>query len=329
LNVASWARLDQKEEYRVRSAAWPEREKEPIDPANVSWEPQSSLEDEQDPKTPQLPNWCGSAVFFVQKAGQAVLELNIVSDPSEEWTVADETGSRSLLTAEEWRSAESPVRIELPWLDVRPPTELVVQIKGQMGDAHWPVEVRTFADLPPPQELRDLSLEQLLEILTSALPLHRCLQNLWRQNSDETSPEKVAIALDPLRRFSRDTHLLERTRRFSLAMAGMRRRLESPIPSEEYLQWRLHGPVGISKIATAILREAGSDGEKAFLLGELGFELSQIHPKSEVGFLPKKRIQDAIREMVTDFEKQAEPLLAATESSLQEYVRSAFRKARA
>jgi hypothetical protein len=112
-------------------------------------------------------------------------------------------------------------------------------------------------------------------------------------------------------------------------MAGMRRRLESPIPSEEYLQWRLHGPVGISRVAAAILREAGSDGEKAFLLGELGFELSQIHPKSDVGFLPKKRIQDAICEMVIDFEKQAEPLLAATEPSLQEYVRSAFRKARA
>jgi hypothetical protein len=190
------------------------------------------------------------------------------------------------------------------------------------------VEVRAFSDLPPPQELRDLTLEQLLEILTSALPLHRCLQKIWRQNSDEAAPSEPAVVLDPLRRFSRSTHLLERTRRFSLAMTGMRERLESPIPSEEYLQWRLHGPVGVTKVAAAILKEAGSDGEKAFLLGELALELSQVQPKTEPGFLAKKKIQEAIRVIVADFEKQAAPLLMATETGLQDYVRSALKKAR-
>jgi hypothetical protein len=328
LNVASWARLDNRDEFDPRNAAWPEHHSELIDPDEVDWEPYANLEDDNDPAAPLLPNWCGSAVYFLKSDGQSALELNIGENPPTEWCILDGTSTRPLLTADDWRSAASPSRVELPWAGDRPPTELVVRVAGLPGEARWPVEVRSFADLPPPQELRDLTLEQLLHILTSALPLHRCLQKMWRQNSDEAAPVVPAVTLDPLRRFQRDTHLLERTRRFSLAMTGMRQRLESPIPSEEYLQWRLHGPVGVAKVAAAILKEAGSDGEKAFLLGELALELSQIQPKSETGCLPRKRIQDAIGALVLDFEKQAEPLLTSTEVGLHNYVRSALKKAR-
>jgi hypothetical protein len=86
--------------------------------------------------------------------------------------------------------------------------------------------------------------------------------------------------------------------------------------------------VGVTKVAAAILKEAGSDGEKAFLLGELALELSQVQPKTEPGFLAKKKIQEAIGVIVADFEKQAAPLLIATETGLQNYVRSALKKAR-
>ena len=328
LNVASWSRVDNRDEYLGRGAAWPEREKEKIDPESVSWEPAPGLEDEANLLAAPLPDWCGSAVYLIQPGGQAAIELNFLGSPPPEWTILDETGAQPLLTAEAWRAALSPSRNNISWPDARPPTELVVRVAGRPGEACWPVEVRAFSDLPPPQELRDLTLEQLLEILTSALPLHRCLQKIWRQNSDEAAPSEPAVALDPLRRFSRSTHLLERTRRFSLAMTGMRERLESPIPSEEYLQWRLHGPVGVTKVAAAILKEAGSDGEKAFLLGELAFELSQVQPKTERGFLAKKKIQEAISVIVANFEKQAAPLLMATETGLQAYVRSALKKAR-
>ncbi len=330
LNVASWTRMDNRDEVRARKAAWPEVEGENIDVTEVSWEPAPPAEDETDPAAPLLPDWCGSAVFLVLAGGQAILELTFTGCPPTEWTILDQTGTTALLTAEEWRSRGSGAQIQLSWSEARPPTELLVRSPGVVGEAHWPVEVRAFSDLPPPQELRDLSLEQLLAILTSALPLHRCLQKMLRQNSDEASPTEPAAVLDPLKRFAQDKekHLLERTRRFSLAMAGMRQRLENPIPSEEYLQWRLFGPVGVTKVAAAILKEAGSDGEKAFLLGELALELSQVQPKSEPGFLAKKKIQDAIVELVVDFEKQAAPLLAATETGLQKYVRSAFTKAR-
>lgn len=328
LNVASWSRVDNEDELSARRAAWPGRENEKIDPENVSWEAAPGLEDEADPQAALLPAWCGSAVFFILPGGQAVLELNLIGNPPLAWTILDETGTRPLLTAVAWRAATSASQVQISWADARPPTELVVRVSGQPGEACWPVEVRAFTDLPPPQELRDLTLEQLLDILTSALPLHRCLQKIWRQNSDEPSTPAPTVVLDPLRRFSRTTHLLERTRRFSLAMTGMRHRLESPIPSEEYLQWRLHGPVGVTKVAAAILKEAGSDGEKAFLLGELALELAQVQPKSEPGFLTKKKIQEAIATIVADFEKQAAPLLAGTETTLQGYVRSALRKAR-
>ena len=327
LNVASWSRRDNRDEYTRHCAAWPECENGQLDPENVSWMPQPNLEDEGDQEILSLPDWCGSAVFFTQKHGQAALELNINGQPPPEWTILDETGTRSLLSAETWRAGSSPARTIIQWPDPRPPTELLVRVPEQRNEARWPVEVRSFTDLPPPLELRDLTLAQLLEILTSALPLHRCLQKMWRQDSDEPAPSVPMIALDPLQRFSRDTHLLERTRRFSLAMTGMKQRLECPIPSAEYLEWRLSGPVGAAKVAAAILKEAGSNGEKAFLLGELALELSRVQPRAEPGCLSRKAIKAAIRILITDFERQAKPYLAGTETTMKAYVRSALRKA--
>jgi hypothetical protein len=325
LNVASWARVGG-QEYELRDAAWPEHEDDPLDPEAVNWQPEASLEDEPDPLAPRLPDWCGSAVYFVRAGGGAALELNFIGIVPGAWTITHETDGQPLLTAEEWRTAGSLARVEIAWKDARPPTELLVKVDAG-PEASWPVEVRAFSDLPPPQELRDLTLEQLLEILTSALPLHRCLRKLWRRNDDELSAPPRAATLDPLNRFGRENHLLERTRRFSLAMTGVRKRLESPMPSEEYLQWRLHGPIGVSKVAAAILKEAKSDGEKAFLIGELALELSRLEPKSEPGYLSKNRIRQAIGSLVIEFERQAAPLLATTESSLQDYVRTALRRA--
>ena len=151
---------------------------------------------------------------------------------------------------------------------------------------------------------------------------------MWRQSGDDSAGSVPAIATDPLRRYTRDTHLLERTRRFSLAMTGMRGRLEGPIPSEEYLQWRLYGPIGVAKVAEAILKEAGSDGEKAFLLGELALELSQVVPRNDAGCLPRKSVQEAIHTLVTAFGNRAEPLLRASDGSLRAYVGDALKKAR-
>lgn len=328
LNIASWGRLDNSHELKARNAAWPEREAKALDPDAVKWEPLVSLEDEANPESPVLPDWCGSAVYYLREDDRGALELTLGNVPPAQWTVLDSSGSKVMLDGNAWLAMGAPTQVQLLWTEIRPPTELIVRIGGINGEAKWPVEVRSFTDLPPPQELQDLSLDQLLEILTSSLPLHRCLQKLWRSDRGEADVTTPTIALDPLRRFSRDAHLLERTRRFSLAMAGLRRRLEAPIPSDEYLQWRLYGPIGVAKIATAIVREASSDGERAFLLGELAIELSQVQPRNDTGCIPRKRVVDALNGLITDFEKQATPLLAGTDATLREYVTTALRKAR-
>ncbi len=329
LNVTSWAKQDEDAECRRRNAAWPRRDDDhPIEPAKDSWQPLPALEDEGEGSLAILPRWCGSAVYFLATGGRAALELNFVGDVPLEWSIHDESGNRILLDHAGWCSAKSPSKIEIAWPESRPPTEILIRMPELPAEVHWPVEVRAFADLPPPQELRDLTLEQLLEILTSALPLHRCLQKLARRESAESDARSPALMLDPLRRFSRETHLLERTRRFSLAMAGLKRRLERPISSEEFLQWRLYGPIGVAKVAAAILKEAGSDGEKAFLLGELALELSQVQPANEMGCLSRARVREAIGGLIAEFRKQAEPLLAATDPALKGYVEHALETAR-
>ncbi|MEN9661762.1 MAG: hypothetical protein RL324_711 [Verrucomicrobiota bacterium] len=330
LNVASWARYSDRDEYRTRNSAWPALDDELLDPAKLAWQPAPGAEDEVDPNVFPLPNWCGSAVYFTDSQGGAKLELCFCGSPPVKWSVGMAEDSGPLLDVAMWRGKGSPEQIELTWMDSKPPSELYVRVPGNATAARWPVEVREFADLPPPQELRDLTLEQLLEILTSALPLHRCLERMRRQDRNGAAPEGTpSPALDPLRRFSRDHHLLERTRRFSLAMTGIRRRLEAPISSEEYLKWRLHGPVGVTKVAEAVLREAGSDEEKAFLLGEMALELSKVAPAGAPSCLRRERIREAIGEQIAGFSQQVEKLLKGSESELSRYVAKALKEAQA
>jgi len=95
----------------------------------------------------------------------------------------------------------------------------------------------------------------------------------------------------------------------------------------EYLRWRLHGPIGIDKVAMAILREAQSDEERAFLLGEFALELSQIRPKNAAGCLGSAQIRDALRMMIKGFQKQTKPLLRKADESMRRYVNSALKEA--
>jgi len=175
LNVVSWAKLDSSGDQKAHDAAWPLLEREPLDPNKVNWQPVDSYEDESDPDVALLPAWCGSAVFYLGEKGESTLELNFAGKPPGHWSIRDESQQTVILDTRTWQASGSRMITKREWKELRPPTELGVRWGESLIEARWPVEVRTFADLPPPLELRDLSLEQLLEILTSALPLHRCL----------------------------------------------------------------------------------------------------------------------------------------------------------
>jgi hypothetical protein len=107
--------------------------------------------------------------------------------------------------------------------------------------------------------------EVLIEILTSARPLHQALQRRLQRKQDRQQHEEVP-ALDPHKRVDTSGFLLQRTRRVSDALRALRQRLERPVVSEQALAWRLRGPVGVLALAQAIGNEAHTDEERCYLL---------------------------------------------------------------
>ena len=193
--------------------------------------------------------------------------------------------------------------------------------------AWWPINAANAAALPPPAELRDLSLAALVGILTSAKPLHQALSGWLRRNEAATTPESNGVELDPHKRVDTSTFLLQRTNRVSWALSGLRTRLERPVLSAEALAWRLRGPVGVEALARAILREAHSEQERCFLLAELALELGHAKPASSPGCLSPEKVRDELKKMVTELRDKIDAAAMAGFTTLADYANAAFEEA--
>ena len=163
-----------------------------------------------------------------------------------------------------------------------PPSLLHVtwDAKGLACAADWPVNVANVDALPAPDELRNLSLAALLELLSSARPLHEVMAGwLRRQHDDDDSEDfEVADLIDPHQKVDTSGFLVKRVQRACGALRQVRERLEAPVLSEAALAWRLDGPVGARAVLDAMRRQCDTDlpDEWAFLLFEVVRELEPV-----------------------------------------------------
>ena len=145
--------------------------------------------------------------------------------------------------------------------------------------------------------------------------------------------------MDPHKRVDTSGFLLQRTRRVSAALNALRERLQRPVASEQVLQWRLRGPVGVHALAEAISRAAKSPIERGFLLAELCLELRRVIPQEMPGSLAATTIVAAIRELMDELRHLAianlpDPIAQGTDSipihevssvtALRQYVQTVF-----
>ena len=248
---------------------------------------------------PLLPVFFGSATFARESDGTAWIEFTFSGSPPIGWRALPEDDTTAFLDDETWDGRGRPFTLRLTWVGNRPPAGFRVIQPGVEGAAWWPVNVRDCASLPPPAELSDLPLEVLIEILTSAKPLHLALHRwLARQKGHNSDGPKVL--LDPHERVDTSTFLLQRTRRVSWALNALRTRLARPVASVEALNWRLRGPIGVQAISRAIVKEARSAEERAFLLAELMLELARVRPSEISGGLHSSEVKAGLREMITE-----------------------------
>lgn len=315
-------------EVRIQKAldsAWPESDELPSD-CELRWQPSKDEgEDSASDDLLPLPGFFREATYSRGKEDESRIDLRFSDQPLAGWELLTEDGDAVVASEASWNLAGRPNPYLISWTRERPPAGFLVSWQGGAARAWWPVNVLNADSLPPPDDLRDLPLEVLIDILTSAKPLHLALA-AWVRRKRNAAPSAETSPLDPHKRVDTSGFLLQRTRRISLALNGLRQRLEMPVASDQALSWRLYGPVGVRALAQAIEREARSTAEKLFLLAELCLELSRVRPQQTPGSLGRSVVRNAINAAIEDIRKLMPEEILSAEPELARYCDAVFKE---
>lgn len=309
---------------KLLEATFPESEYVDLD-GEVTWKPPLGEGEDSVGEEVSLPESFGEAVYNCDEKNRATVTLSISGTPSSGWELITDGDDRHFFGEQQWELLGRPSTIELPWDADRPPSGFWVRWTGSGGSAWWPVNVLAGNVLPPPEELKNLPLEVLINILSSARPLHRVLGEYLRRREREKAKESDKLVVDPHKRVDTSQFLLQRTRRISWALNALRERLEHPVATLEFLRWRLHGPVGVMALAKALVREAQSNEERSFLISELVLELARVKPVVAPGCVPPKQHVSEIRAVISELKMLIPAKTADEPGNLREYVESVFK----
>lgn len=261
------------------------------------------------------------AAIYGREGDAAVLALHIDDDAPPGFTVREDVGEGAaavLLDHAGWRAlGEGPAVV--PWPHARVPSSLRVDWlhEGETCTAYWVVDVRSAEDLPAPEALLGLSLDALMQILGSGLPLHEAVARSRRRRRAAGGDGN---GLDPHKRVDTRAFLLRRMRRMAAALEGLRARLARPVATLDALAARLRGPVGPLALARRLAEEEREGA--GFLIAEVAQVLGQVD-WDEVGQLVGAA---RARAMVREVREELRALAAAHPGSpaLGRYVSEVF-----
>jgi hypothetical protein len=293
---------------------WPDCRLVRID-KSVQWVPLEDLDEVTATTATILPIAFDSAIFDLVDGESGRVTLTIVGDPPSGWRLSNEDRTGTVLTEQQWRARNAPSVLPLEWKDPHPPAGLWVTWTDSGGAAWWPVNVKSGSSLPPPAELRNLSLDVLIDVLTSARPLHEALGRFLARTSRSEGEQPRAFDLNPHDRVDTSTFMLQQARRVAWALSALRERLERPVATREGLRWRLRGPVGVMALADALEREVPAemdakdrDCQRVFLLCELILELTRVKPRSADGCLRSGEVWEGIQSVIAELQQRLPPL---------------------
>lgn len=292
---------------------WPEMSS--IDrPESAEWQGPKP-DEEQCAQAPDLPMGFLSAHYRAGDVREIVLRLDRNHLP-DRWSVnAADHPSALLIDHEGWIHRGRPQRITLSWKPLQPPSLLLVRWPD--GEAYWSLNIEDARQLPPPVELEKMSAEEMLEILAASDP--GAASRAWakKEQNDHLFDEELDAAippdLDPLHRYNLKTTFLRRIRSRARMLAKLRANLQRPVWSDQALQWRLGGFIGITPLAKRLLKNViESDGhidEELLALADFLIVLREIEYSGEQeGSLAKTRFYEIfepfLKDLVTDLDTQ-------------------------
>jgi hypothetical protein len=137
-----------------------------------------------------------------------------------------------------------PTTLRLEWVTTVDATQF----------AWIPVNVEDRALLPVVDQMRALTVDEILAFLLSGKPPWEVLTGLLKRTEQGVAPVDV---LDPHKLVDTSHYVTVRTRRFSQALAVLRARLaDEQFATVDALRARLLGPFGPKALAEAVLEEA-------------------------------------------------------------------------
>jgi len=308
---------------RLADHLWPETSDLAIDLESPSVKWDAIRDPDADEATrPPLPRCFEEALF--EAGANPALVVALGEQLPARWVVRSPDGEQ-ILSSTSWVGGAGESRHQ--WAGRAVPFMLDVEWQSESGTAiaEWPVNVADPGELPPPEGLGDLTLEELIAVLSSTRPLHVSFTAILRRR---LPVRENKIELDPHRRVNTETFLLRRTRRLAVALERMRERLERPAVGHEALDWRLRGPIGPLALARAFIREGTSTGEKRFCLAEIALAVGRVRVASTAaaGMKPAA-IRGSLRQVTGEIEELLPSSGSGTPDGMDEYVRSAFEEA--
>lgn len=282
---------------------------------------------EEDNKQNVLPSCFGEALLQQSDSGDLFLELSI-SNPPDRWRIVFGEEQKTIGTEKLWQQAECPDKWNIPWVNQVFPSLLHVYWDDDQS-AYWTVNIANLSILPPPEELQDLSIDALIEILSSQGSLRDAMRRILRRKAKQQTSEKNKLLdeLDPHKRVDTSQYLIPRTRRISRALVGLRSRLERPVATEEALEWRLYGPIGVRAVIKALRKHAeGNNDEFAFLMVELGLDIARISYTENSNTLNSDKYYGYIRKMLKEIVPDIKQASNGTSTMIKSYCSDAIKE---
>jgi len=292
----------------------------------LQWVPKVDEDKSTEDNIPTLHKAFKSASLNFKK-DKFIIELNLASEVMPKlFSIYDELLKKELYNSAKWVSDSKPSVIKIEYDGQRPPSGLFVKWDKISVFIWWPINILNSSVLPPPEELKDLPLDVLLNVLSSSKPPYRVISQWLKRQKKNSIEKEIGPLIDPHKRVNTSMFLLQRTRKISYSLTTLKEKLEKPIYTIESLHWRIFGPIGVKALSKAILETAKSEEEKAFLLAETALELAKVKPKINKETISLAEFKQVLTEIVTQLKAEVSNLKVDSNLSLKEYIENVFRE---
>jgi len=315
---------------------WPEVDDvDDLDAIEWAGPQQEIVEEEQAPAAPPLPIGFVAARYRAGDAAAIVLTFQPEKLPGSWQIVVGRNHDELLLDSSQHAADGNPVSAKLAWRHDYAPGKLLV--KWEDKQAFWSLNVEDQAKLPVPREIESMTALDLLFILAASdsSGAFRAWARRWATDSgfDEELDSAVPADLDPLRRYNLQDTFLRRVRRQARLLAGVRQNLERPVWSEQALQWRLSGMIGVERLADRVAKgltgENGEAAEAVLNLADLLMMLSEVKYRESETSLNRKKFNRHFKQFIKQLTKELDQRISDVKHDIPRDVREFWSNVRA